>query len=53
MKEVGIVVRGELALHDTKVTSLDADAKTAKARLSDGIDIPKWQTHGTKEDWSS
>ncbi|MFF8639061.1 hypothetical protein ACF052_33290 [Streptomyces pilosus] len=45
MKEVGIVVRGELAHHDTKVISLDADAKTSKAWLSDGIDIPKWQTH--------
>ncbi|GGR09337.1 hypothetical protein [Streptomyces pilosus] len=44
-------MRGELAHHDTKVTSLDADAKAPKAWLSDGIDIPKCPLH--QEDRSS
>ncbi|MFE4444499.1 hypothetical protein [Streptomyces sp. NPDC056820] len=44
MKEAGMVVRGEVG-HDPKVTSLDLNAQTPKATLSDCIDLSKYQTY--------
>jgi hypothetical protein len=44
MKEAGTVVRGEIG-HDPEVTSLDLEAKTPTAKLSDCIDLSKYQTY--------
>ncbi|MGX4695541.1 hypothetical protein [Streptomyces sp. JNUCC 63] len=47
MKEAGTIVRGEIG-HDPKVTSLDMEAETPKATLSDCIDLSKYQTYDTR-----
>lgn len=47
MKEAGTVVRGEVG-HDPKVTSLDLEAKTPTAKLSDCIDLSKYQTYDVR-----
>lgn len=47
MKEAGTVVRGEIG-HDPEVTSLDLEAKTPTAKLSDCIDLSKYQTYDVR-----
>jgi hypothetical protein len=47
MKEAGAVVRDEIG-HDPKVTSLDLEATTPTATLSDCIDLSKYQTYDVR-----
>ncbi|MER7780495.1 hypothetical protein ABTZ21_36855 [Streptomyces sp. NPDC096191] len=47
MKEAGTVVRGEVG-HDPEVTSLDLEAKTPTAKLSDCIDLSEYQTYDVR-----
>ncbi|MFG3323969.1 hypothetical protein ACGF3J_38620 [Streptomyces sp. NPDC048171] len=47
MKEAGTVVRGEIG-HDPEVTSLDLEAKTPTAKLSDCIDLSEYQTYDVR-----
>ncbi|MBQ0887778.1 hypothetical protein KBZ94_23075 [Streptomyces sp. RM72] len=47
MKEAGTVVRGKIG-HDPEVTSLDLEAKTPTAKLSDCIDLSKYQTYDVR-----
>jgi hypothetical protein len=43
MREAGTVTRGAPE-HDTKVTSTDLDAKIPRVRLTDCLDVTKWET---------
>ncbi|MDI3390056.1 hypothetical protein QIS99_28260 [Streptomyces sp. B-S-A8] len=49
MKKAGTVVRGELGHEDTRVTQLDLKAKVPTAKVTDCMDISKWQTYNTKQ----